>query len=74
MYLSCGVSIETASISSYMKYCDKEKPRLAKMQNQKLLMLQWHSFSEWGMEHIPIVVAPEGGQYPTYEWLQPIAS
>jgi len=33
------------------------------MQDQKMLMLHWHSFSGWGRERDAIVFASKGGQY-----------
>jgi len=37
-----------------------------KMQNQKLLMLRWHSFPRWGKECVAVSLADKGNQYFDY--------
>jgi len=63
-----------AAIWRYMNYCDKATLRLPKMHIQKLLMLRWRSFSEWGRECAAVVFAHKGGQYFIYGCLQPITT
>jgi len=57
-----------------MYHCYKMTHRLYKMQDQKLLLLHWCSFSGWGRERVTSVFAVKGGQYHIYGCLQPITS
>jgi len=60
-------------MSLFMNVCDQAPLILQKMQDQKLLMLRWLSFSRWGREGIAISIANKGGQYFIYGCVQPIA-
>ena len=42
--------------------------------SQTLLMLGWRSCSWWGRQRVASSVAYNGGQYPIYDCLQPIAT
>jgi len=47
---------------------------LPDLQDQKVLMLCWPSFSEWGRKRVAFFFAYKGSLYLIYECLQPIAS
>jgi len=65
---------ETAPITPNMNYCHKVTLRWCKMQDQKLLMLHWRSFSRWGRVRVTLVFAPKGHQYLINECLHPITT
>jgi len=49
--------------TSVMTICNQWPLRLPKMQDQKALMLRWHSFPGWGREHVSPFFEYKGGQY-----------
>jgi len=72
-----GVAVSTHTISpikaantSIMDKCHITALGLYKMQHQKLLTLCWHSFSDWGWDHVAFSFAHQGCQYVDYRYQQ----
>jgi len=42
------------------------------LQDQFLLVICWHSFSEWGKECVALCFSYKASQYLIFEWPQPI--
>jgi len=61
-------------ITLFMTVWNQSPHRLPTMQNQKLLMLHWGSFSRWGREHVRFSFSYKGGQYFIYDCLEPITT
>ena len=61
-----------AANDSFMTACNLSAVWLPWTHDQKLLTLQWCSFSRWGREGISICFAYKGGQWFLYDRLQPI--
>jgi len=57
-----------------MPHSNQVSNYLPNLQDQKLLTLCWHSFSEWGRERVTSSLAYNASQYLIYECLQPIAT
>jgi len=51
-----------AANTSFMTVCNPLALRQPRMQNHKLLMLPWRSFSGWGWEGVPLFCDYNGGQ------------
>jgi len=51
-----------AANTPFMDGCKQSPLSLPKMQSQKSLMLCWHSFSEWGSDHVISHFAHKGCQ------------
>ena len=71
--VACDLPMKAAN-SRYIDVCDHSPIRLPKMQDQKLLMLHWRSFSEWGRKNVTFFFAYKGSLYLIYERLHPIAT
>jgi len=52
--------------TSIMSTCRNTALGLYKMQHRKSLTLCWHSFSDWGCDHVAISFAHNGCQYVDY--------
>ena len=63
-----------AGNSSLIEVCNHAPGILPKMRNLKLLTLIWCSFSRWGRERVTSAFSNEGGQYLSYDYLQPMAT
>jgi len=70
----CTILAEKMAITSHMNLGHPATSRLTKMQDQKSLMLHWHSFSGWGRECVSLVFSTEGGQYFIYVDLWPVTT
>jgi len=55
-----------AANTSFMNGCNQSSPRLPKMDTEKLLMLCWRSFSEWGSDCVVYSFAQKGCQCVGY--------
>jgi len=61
-----------AGNSSLIEVCNQAPLRLPKLRDLKSLTLIWPSFSRWGRECDASAFAYEGGQYLSYDYLQPM--
>jgi len=55
-----------AANTSIMGKCRSTALGLFKMEHPKLLLLCWHSFSDWGCDHVAFSFAHQGCQYVDY--------
>ena len=74
MGMSLAYLFREAANSSLVEVCDHAALRWPKMRDLESLTLSWHSFSRWGKECVAFSFAIEGGQYLSYDYLQPIAT
>jgi hypothetical protein len=59
-----------AAKSSIMGKCRSTALGLYKMQNTKSLTLCWHSFSDWGSDHVAVSCAHNGYLYIDFGYMQ----
>jgi len=61
-----------AASTTFMGVCNQSPVRLLNMQDQRLFIHHWHSFTGWGWKPVHIIWASDGSQYLFDGYFQPI--